>query len=41
MFCIFIDRRCVVTGESKLRSVCVLTTGALLPRKVRYILYVY
>jgi len=29
MFCMCIDRGCVVTWESKLCSVCVLTEGAL------------
>jgi len=29
MFCMCIDRGCIVTGESTLCSVCVLTEGAL------------
>jgi len=41
MFCMFTDRGCVGTGESKLCSVCVLTEGALVQGRVRYVLYVY
>jgi len=41
MFCKFIDRLCVVTGERNLCSVCVLTEGALLKGRVSYALYVY
>ena len=37
MICMCIDGRCVVTGESKLFSVCVLTMGVLLS----YVLYAY
>jgi len=36
-----IDRGCVGTGESKLYPVCVLTEGALVQRRVSYVLYVY
>jgi len=39
MFCIFIDRVCVVTGENKLCFVCVLTKGALEQGRVIYVLY--
>ena len=41
MFCMCIDRECVVTGESKLCSVCVLTEEALVQVRVSYVLYVY
>ena len=41
MFCMFIDRVCVVTGESKLCSVCVLTEVAFLHGRGSYVLYVY
>ena len=34
MFFMFIERGCVVTGESKLCSVCVLTGGALVQGRV-------
>jgi len=34
MFSMCIDRVCFVTGESKLGSVCVLTEGAKIQRRV-------
>jgi len=37
MFSMCIDRGCVGTGESKLCSLCVLTKGALLQRRVVYV----
>jgi len=40
MFCMYIDRGCVGTGESKLYSVCVLTEGALVQGRVGCVLYV-
>ena len=41
MFCMCIDRGCVGTGEIEFCSVCVLIDGALLKRKLSYVLYVY
>ena len=41
MFCMCIDRGCVVTWESKIYSVSVLTECALLQERVNYVLYVY
>jgi len=41
MFCMCIDKGCVVTGKSKLCSVCLLTEGALDYGRVSYVLYVY
>jgi len=41
MFCMCIDRKCVVSGESKLCSLCVTTDGSLVPGRVIYVLYVY
>jgi len=41
MFCMCSDRGSVGTGESKVRSVCVLLESALLQRRVSYVLYVY
>jgi len=41
MFCMCIVRGCVVTGESKLCSVCVLTEGALVQGRVSCVLYAY
>jgi len=38
---ICVDRWCVVRGESKLRSFCVLTDGALVQGRVIFFLYVY
>jgi len=40
MFCMYIDRGCVGTGESKLNSVWVLTEGALVQGRVSCVLYV-
>ena len=40
MFCISIDRGCVGTEEIVFCSECVLIDGALLQRKVSYVLYV-
>jgi len=39
--CMCIDRVCVVTGESKLCFIYVLTEGALLQGRVSNVLYVY
>jgi len=39
MFCMYIDRGCVGTGENMLSSVCVLTEVALLHWRVSYVLY--
>jgi len=41
MFCMCFDRGCVVKGEIGFCSLCVLIDGALLQRKVSYVLYVY
>jgi len=41
MICMCIDRVCVCTGEIGYCSVCVLIEGALLQRRVSYVLYVY
>jgi len=41
MFCMFIDRLCVVTGESKLCSLCVLTEGVLVHGGGICVHYVY
>jgi len=41
MFYISNDRGCVVTGESKLCSVCVLTECVLIQGIVNNVLYVY
>ena len=41
MFSMFIVRVCVVTGESKICSVCVLTEGVLVHGRVNNNLYVY
>jgi len=41
MFCMYIKRGCVVTGESKLCSVCDLTLGSLVQVRVSYVLNVY
>ena len=40
MFCMCIDRGCVGTEEIEFCSVSVLIDGALLQRKVSYVLYV-
>jgi len=40
MFCMYIDRGCVGTGESKLSSVRVMTEGALVQGRESYVLYV-
>ena len=40
MFCMYIDRGCVGTGESKLFYVCVLTEGALVQGRLSCVLYV-
>jgi len=34
VFCTYIDRGCVGTGESKLCSACILTEGALVQGRV-------
>jgi len=39
MFCMCIVNGCVVTGESKLFSLCVITEGALVQGRVSYVLY--
>jgi len=39
MFCMCIDRGCVGTWESKLCSVCLLTAGALVQARIKYVLY--
>jgi len=41
MLSMCVDRGCVGTGEIESCSVCVLIDGALLQRKVIYVLYVY
>jgi len=41
MFSMCVDRGCLGTGEIEFCSVCVLIDGALLQRKVSYVLYVY
>jgi len=41
MFCMCIERLCVVTDKSKLCSVCVLTVVELVQGRVRYVKYVY
>jgi len=41
VFCMCNNRGCVVTGESKLCSVCAITEGALLHGRVSCVLYVY
>jgi len=41
MFCMCIDRDGIVTGESTLCSVCVLTEGALVQGRLSYVLYAY
>jgi len=41
MFCMYIDRGCVGTGESKLCFVRILTEGALVQGRGSYVLYVY
>jgi len=41
MFCMCIDIGCVVSWDSKLCSVCVLSEVTLLHGRVRYVLYVY
>jgi len=41
MFCMCIDRGCVGTEKIEFCSVCVLIDGALLQRKVSYVLYLY
>ena len=40
MFCIFLDRVCVVTEESMLCLICVFTEGALVQGRIIYVLYV-
>jgi len=41
MFCMWRDRGCVGTGESKLCPVCVLKEGAMVQRRVSCVLYLY
>jgi len=41
MFCMVIDRGFVVSGESKLSSVCELKEDLLVLVRVSYVLYVY
>ena len=41
MFCMCNNRGCVVTGESNLCHLCVLTEDALLQRRIINVVYVY
>jgi len=41
MFCMCIDKGCVVTVESKLYSLFALTESVMVQGRVSYVLYVY